>query len=493
MPSWPAFLGPAYRSASYMADAERCVNWFLEANESAGAETKHVMLPTPGIETFCGIAASPMRGGYTCQTVTGERPFVVCGDRLYELTNVVYGSDGQAISCSAVERGAMGFSATALATFAWNGDAGNQLLVADGTGDAYSLDLGTLAFNKELTGTATMVAYLSSRGLALDSSTGTLRISDLDDFTTWDPTQVVQNSATADPWVAMSVVHNEIWLFGTQTSQVWGDTGAFPFPFAPLPGALIEQGISAPFSWGHAGTPLAWMGRSDQGFTTVWRANGWQAERISTSAIEQAIGSYPVISDAVGWYYGQDGHYFFLLMFPTAGKTWVYDALTSLWHERAYWNRTTGEWEAYRVWCGFVAFGRNLCGDRAAGTIYRLDTTLAVDVDGLGTRRERQAPRLAQDQNRVRYESLQLVMDVGIGNRIDPGADPQVMLSTSCDGGQTFGPERWTSAGKLGAYGTRVRWTRLGQARNFVFKVVVSDPVLWRITDAVLTATPGTA
>lgn len=70
-----------------------------------------------------------------------------------------------------------------------------------------------------------------------------------------------------------------------------------------------------------------------------------------------------------------------------------------------------------------------------------------------------------------------------------PGADPQVMLRVSNDGGKTWITEQWRSAGKTGEYLRRVRWNRLGVARRRVFEVIVSDPIAWKLTGAYVEVT----
>jgi PKD repeat protein len=69
-----------------------------------------------------------------------------------------------------------------------------------------------------------------------------------------------------------------------------------------------------------------------------------------------------------------------------------------------------------------------------------------------------------------------------------PGADPQVMLRISNDGGKTWVTEQWRSAGKTGEFSRRVRWNRLGCGRRRVFEVSVTDPVAWHVTGAYLKA-----
>jgi hypothetical protein len=66
------------------------------------------------------------------------------------------------------------------------------------------------------------------------------------------------------------------------------------------------------------------------------------------------------------------------------------------------------------------------------------------------------------------------------------GVNPQVMLRMSNDGGKTWGTEMMRSTGKIGEYGKRVRWDRLGRARRRVFEISTSDPVPYRITGATI-------
>lgn len=58
------------------------------------------------------------------------------------------------------------------------------------------------------------------------------------------------------------------------------------------------------------------------------------------------------------------------------------------------------------------------------------------------------------------------------------GADPQVRLSTSDDGGRTWSTlKKWRSMGKIGRYRTRLRWLKLGKFRQRIIKLEITDPV----------------
>ncbi len=88
------------------------------------------------------------------------------------------------------------------------------------------------------------------------------------------------------------------------------------------------------------------------------------------------------------------------------------------------------------------------------------------------------------DQRRLKIPVLELLCRTGIGDSGTP--DPQVMLRISYDGGKTWGPERWRSAGAVGRYANRVRWLRaVGLYRNAVFEITVTDPVDWQFLDLI--------
>jgi hypothetical protein len=101
-------------------------------------------------------------------------------------------------------------------------------------------------------------------------------------------------------------------------------------------GAFIQHGCAAKYSVAQMGDALFWLSQDKQGGNVVLKGQGYQAERISTHAIEVAIASYAVKSDAIGYTYQQEGHQFYVLTFPTADRTWVYDLVTGEWHERVW-------------------------------------------------------------------------------------------------------------------------------------------------------------
>lgn len=482
---YPGFVGPSYTSQSPIADSQRLVNWHVERLENARAKVPAAIYPTPGVRVFATPPeGSPGRGIWA----QDGRCFAVSGHKLNELD----------AAGGVTDRGTVTADLNP-ATGNFSGDGGEEFFVTSGQ-LAYVLDLNTnLLAQVNLTGPVALVAdmggYLDGRFLALDRATSSLFASPVfDGSALWDLLMFEQRSQAADRWQSLLVAHKEIWLFGSLTSEVWYDAGASPFPFAPIPGAFLDVGIGAVNSAYALQAGPAWLAQSAAGGGFVCQAQGYNPSRISNHAVEYAIQRYSTIADAVGWGYQEGGHEFYVLTFPTAGATWVYDSSLGPvegWHERAFWDVRQARWLAYRPQFHCFAFGKHLVQDRETGVIYEMSTEFGNDVDGEQIRRVRRCPHLSNEKNRLFVNEFELDLEAGLGLQSGQGADPQVMLRVSFNGGKTWGNERMVSAGRVGEYGARAGWNRLGSGRDVVIEVSVSDPVPWRLVDAYIDVTSG--
>ena len=223
------FVGPSYVSQSKRAADQQCMNWYVENLEVADETFPTALYPTPGVESFVTEAKSPVRG----MVEQNGRCFAVIGDTLYELF-----SDGTSLDISAIGGNTTVDAASAIpATFAANVDAGDEIFVTSGE-KGYILTLSTNVFVevKDDAGTpqslnVTQGEFLDGYFLGLDTDNSTLKISDLNDGTTWPTTQIALRTAGGDKWQAVVVAHRDIWLFGQQTRS-----GITPGPArSPLP------------------------------------------------------------------------------------------------------------------------------------------------------------------------------------------------------------------------------------------------------------------
>jgi hypothetical protein len=219
----------------------------------------------------------------------------------------------------------------------------------------------------------------------------------------------------------------------------------------------------------------------------VYQAAGFNFSRISNHAVEYDI-QKGEMSDAIGYSLQISGHVWYVLVFPTQDKTWVYDDTTKQWHKWLYWDGT--QYRRHRVQCTAYFNGQVVGGDYANGKIYSISTNVFTDA-GDTIRRLRRAPHLVSDLKQVAYSSLQVQFQPGVGLTTGQGSNPQAMLRWSDDGAFTWSNEHWVSIGAQGRYKNRALWQRLGTARDRVFEVVVTDPVYAVMVSAELQAQAG--
>lgn len=459
------------------------MNWYLERMESPYAKAQYVLNPCPGFEEFASAVESPGRGLFSAGTLT-DRVFTVIGFQLYEVL-----SGG-----TMTDRGDVD-SDDYPATFATSGTSGGQMMITSGgTLYVYDLAANTLTAIAALSAVnLRQVVYLNNRFIALDAESSAYYWSALNNGASWSTGSKAVRSTAADPWISMSVVLGQLWLQGTRTSDVYYPTAIATEPYASIPGAYLEQGIVGSFASANLDSTLAWLGQNANGHRVVYRSNGYSPQQISTRAVEFAIQGYSTVADADAFAYQDQGHYFFVLNFPTADATWVYDTTEQLWHERGYWNTDTSEFEVYRPNSYCQAFNKQLVGDRETGAIYEMSVTEYFDVDGENIRRVRRTPFTwdGGNLNRVFYPGMQIDMQTGIG-LTDMSTPPQVMLNWSDDGGLNYPAELMTaaSAGALGASQVRVQFMRLGSSRSRSWQLVCTDEVPWRIVQAVFRPDP---
>jgi hypothetical protein len=299
-----------------------------------------------------------------------------------------------------------------------------------------------------------------------------------------------------DNLVAVMADHGQAYLLGEQTSEVWADVGAFPFPFQRIPGSANQHGIAATYSLARIGNSFAYLSRNNRGQSEIVMMNGYFPERISNHAVENTLVNQ-YVADAVAYTYQLEGHECYVISFPTIDLTWVYDISSGMWH-KWLWNDDNNVYHRHRSNCGALFQDLVLVGDWQNGQIYKLDPQNYTD-NGQRIRRLRRAPHIVSDLQRQYFEELQIQFQPGVGlngnsiplNEGVVGSDPQAMLRWSNDGGSTWSSEHWTTIGKIGKYKNRAIWRRLGWSRDKIFEVVVTDPVFAVIVSANLKATQG--
>lgn len=467
----------AYEARSIIADAQKCINLYSETNPK-DSPFPFTLYPTPALEylTTCPVLG-PVRGEYTA---SNGNFYAVVGPRVYTVsTSYVWTLLGSLTTST-------GFVSMIDNTLA--------LVIVDGSPNGSAVKLSTNTFGA-ISATnffgANRVDYIDTylifnrpgtNQFYFTFSNATYEM--LIGGTAFDPLDIAAKNGGNDNIVGVAVMHREIWLIGAKTSEVWFDAGATDFAFQAMPGAFVEHGCTAVGSIAKYDLALYWVGQDAAGANVVFEGAQYRVKRVSTHAIEREIATYPSTQDALGFTYLQEGHIFYVLTFPSANVTWVYDIAETKWHKRC-WSDSEGNLNRWRANC-FVPFNNQLVvGDFENGNLYGLNLDLYLD-NGDPIVRVRSFPHVTEENDRLIHKNLILAMEVG--DEMDTSTDDQfkVSLRWSDNAGRSYGDAVEQSLGATGEYQTSVQYNRLGLARDRVYEVSWSAPMKTAIQGAYL-------
>lgn len=466
MPAFP-LVGGAYEARASAFDAQRCVNLYPEVSGSGTSRSVAMLVGTPGLDVWATIGAGPVRA---VLRFSPSVLIVVSGSQVYRVTT---GAVATFIGNVAFAQNRVSLASN-----------GALVMMVTGGSDGYFIDPAA--------GTVTTITDPDFRGgVSVDfldgyfvwsvPGTGQFQYSQLYGSLI-DPLDFATAEGSPDGLVGSIVNYRELWLFGETSVEVWYNQGGIDDVFARLQGAFMEVGCAAARSIAKMDNSVFWLGADDRGQGVIYRANGYVPQRISTHAIEYAIGRYSRIDDAVAYTYSQEGHMFYVLSFPTGNATWVYDAATSLWHERA-WRADTGNLNRHRSNCQATFAGLTLVGDWQTGAVYSMRLDAYTDA-GAELPRIRAAPYISNDDSTWQiFDALELDMQTGVGGT----AGAVAVLQWSDNDGATWSNELTASLGLIGD-NVRVRWRRLGKSRARIFRVTVTDAAKVCIVNAFIIA-----
>jgi len=458
----------SYATETPQFSSQRALNVFAEMDEG-GARGQVMVRHTEGLKAWITVGSGPIRGIYNSKTF--GKLYVVSGADLYEVNAAGTATLlGKTDAGSAPVMWAESTTQVAMLSNAslWTYDGTTLTNVSDpdflGAGSIAALD-GFLIYHK--------------------ADTRQLNLSEQNDFSSYDSLRFGTAARTTAPIIRVATIGTQIFVFKEELTEIFFNGGLDTFPFQRRNDSLILHGTTAKYSVAQVDSTLYWLGENH----TVYRLNGANAERISTAGIETAIREiYAVggVANAYAMAWTGDGHEFYALTFPE--QTFVYDAKTGMWHERA-----SGDLGKWRPLCIEKALGTSttelfLAGDSCSGAIYELDFATYQDA-GSNVAREVIGAPVQNRPNEMNVDRLEITFETGVGP--EDNTDPQVILQVSKDGGHTWGHERFASLGKVGERNTRVVWHRLGQGKEFLFKLRASENVKFSIVEAVMHGSPA--
>ena len=320
---------------------------------------------------------------------------------------------------------------------------------------------------------ARTVCFLSGRFFCDDpSNPGRFRWSDIYNGQSWPALNYATAETSPDTLTGVFEARGQLLLFGTRTLEFWNPapTGyAGQQPVQLVSGAVKMWGTEAYDTIRKVGENVCFLGRNNNGDRKVILLDGYNATPISTPDIERDIQSDPSPDSATAGALTKAGHTFYVL--NLSARSWAYDLETGnwdIWHTEG--SRFAGQWVA-------ACYGQLLVTDYRDQRLHLIDVNNLTDDGAIMVREIISRHLFGPDLEFLPVSQICIDMETGVGLVSGQGSNPMIMLQWSKDGGHTWGNEIWQTFGALGNYLTRAVWRFLGVARDWTFKLRITDPV----------------
>lgn len=464
--------GGFYQSESLPLSAQRCINWFPVIPQTANAGSEISLFNTPGQKAFLSLGGEN-RG----QHVVAGVDFAVSGNTLFQVNK-----DKSQVSIGTIE----GVGLVSMAHNSTEAENGDKLVIVVPGGKSYVYDGDTLVQITDVDFRVSDTVSFKDGFFIFTASTGKVFFnSALNDPLNFRALDFGTAEISPDLIVASTVVHNELFIIGEETIELFQNIGGADFPFQRIQGANIQKGAHAKFGIVDLDETFAFAGGGKDELTGIYQvADSTKATKISTPAIDNEIQKFTKeeISNCIAMTYFDRGSQIAIWTFKSnsrPGRTFAYNATTSklsgipIWFEfQSGVSKAGNNWNINSI---SVAYGKIL-GGTESGEIVELDKDTYTDL-GEAIKRQFTSGPFSFEEAPLFSPKIILWMESGVGLTNGNGSNPSVSMDSSFDG-KTFGNDRVRKIGKIGKFGQQTVWKRNG--RHAVFRVnrfTVTDPI----------------
>ena len=443
--------------------SQRTVNFYPEIDDQY--KDKVVLKAFPGHTRWARVGGGPIRG----MLRFGGVLIVVSGSVVYKVT-----SGGTITSLGTIN------TSTGFVSMDENGD---ELVIVDGA-DGWVYDGATLAQIVDATFTATnadQVAAMDGFFIVNQPGTGTIWVSDAFDATTWNALKTANAEFKSDRLTTIWT-DRELYLGGVFTIQAFYNSGASPMPFEAIRSARYLYGTVGTKTVVTVGNTSYMLCRDTNGNIFAGRLNGSSIERVSTRALE-AFWSGLDYTSAYAFAIHFKGHEWYVVTFPAAdtgyGRTYLYDISVGWWTEIGPWEDKAGDFAKHPMLAHVHFDGMHLIGDELGwlskldDSVYKFGTETMISL--------RRSPVLHDKREKISIRNF--TVDMETGNETPSVPDPKIRMRHSKDGGYTWKNTRYASTSNDSSNKRKheVNFKQLGQARDWVFEISISDEVSRKI------------
>lgn len=452
-------FGIGEASKSPFVTAKELQNIYVEARPQ-GEKSSMVAYQTPGQVLFNDFGATPPRGALEFESLNTF--FEVHRGVLWEVNNAgVATNRGTLLTTS----GRVSMS-----------DNGVQIMIVDGA-FGYIYNTSTNAFaqitDADFPANPQTVTFLLGYFIVSFLNTSRFYVSDQYNGLSWNALMFANAETSPDPIVSVYESNGQLILLGTKTTEFWGASGDLNFPFSLILGTATKWGLAARWSIAaYDNSFMCLMKGKQSGQVMLAKMNGYLPQKLSTIDWDGIVNGYTNTADATSYSYMLGGHPMFVISFPSAGASWLYDGSTGIFTKLKSYGQSRHNAEF-----SINYLNNTLVFDNLVGRAYKLMAS-ALDDNGVSIEKQITGETIAsQGEEFIQIDCLRVDMEVGDGLTSGQGVNPQISLTLSRDNGKTWGSEMWKSMGKIGEYNKRVEWRQLGTCRYLTPRLRITDPV----------------
>lgn len=462
-----------YISESLPVSAQLCTNMYPNYPETTGISQAQ-LYPTPGIVQIDTSGVQPEQANRGAH-VFNDKPYFVNDSALFLLNEQLNLQNLGFID---------GDSRVSMA------DNGTQLcIVVPGTGVGYIYDetngLQQITDpNFTANGLAEIVVYVDGY-FVFTTRSKRFFISNLNNGLAYDALDF--GSAEADPDVIRSAhVHkNQLYIFGSETIEVFQNVGGVGFPFQRINGFVIPKGITSPFSVAEFDNTFCFIGQGVNETPRVYSFTGSGVDEISHTAIDLLLQQSTSLEDAFVFTYSFRGARF--IGWSGDNGTIIFDSKSSRLAGRKIWHQRTSSGiegaSRWRINSLVTAYNKLLVADSQDGRIGELREDIYTEYGNV-IEREFSLITLEANSSPMYFGYFELVLESGLG--LEDNSEPLISMEYS-DDSRNYISKGTRSAGAIGNYDQKVRWRQLGRTNRWrVFRVRMSDPIKWVVLKALI-------
>ena len=354
---------------------------------------------------------------------------------------------------------------------------GTQLLYTNGGQIVVTAANGTPVYIADADA-PTQVPYImvhDQYAIAINRDTAQFQISEVGDITTWRAQDIFTAESKPDKLLAGLVSKDGIMLLGPRSGEFWINDGVSPF--SRVRGLSLDRGIGSAYSLTKWGDEWFWI---DEKRNPI-RATLQGAKEINNPYLKE-FQSLVSVEDALSDVMVVDGRPIWVMNFPLANRTFVYNIHQDDWSEWGFWDTDNA---VYRRFVGnsyayAKAWGFHIVGDFRNGKLYKLTRSTFTD-DGDTIRSIRRTGFITHGTtNYKRSKKVRLRLKRSTANA---SVSNPVMMVRWREKNGPWSNTRRVSLGAVGKHDIWVELNQLGRYRSRQYEFIHTDATDWILAD----------